>query len=252
MVDKNTNPTEPAASADQKGTLSRRQFLTSFGGLGVGLVLGGALFQGFLLPDEVIAIPASDGYLLVDSKKCQGCNTCMMACSLTHHGVQSLSLSRIQMVQDPFAKFPNDKSVVQCRQCPSPACVEACPTKAMHIDKKTGVRMVASAKCVGCQACVNACPFDTTRAGWNFEEKHAQKCDLCLDTPFMDADGGPGGQQACIAVCPVGAISFTKEIPQQSDNGYDVNLRDEGWAALGFAIDDEGKVGPKAAAPSAH
>ena len=252
MVDKNTNPAEPTASADQKSTLSRRQFLTGFGGLGVGIVLGGSLFQGFLMPDEVIAIPASHGYLLVDSKKCQGCNTCMMACSLTHHGVQSLSLSRIQMVQDPFAKFPDDKSVVQCRQCPSPSCVAACPTSAMHIDKKSGVRTVDSAKCVGCQACVNACPFDTTRAGWNFEEKHAQKCDLCLDTPFMDADGGPGGEQACVSVCPVGAITFTKEIPLQADKGYDVNLRDEGWAALGFAADDEGKIGPKAAPTSAH
>ncbi|HEY5548332.1 MAG TPA: 4Fe-4S dicluster domain-containing protein [Coriobacteriia bacterium] len=254
MVDKDKDPAETAVPAEHAGTISRRQFLTGFGGVGLGVVLGGSLFKGFLLPDEVFAIPASGGYLLVDSKKCQGCNTCMMACSLTHHGVQSLSLSRIQVVQDPFAKYPNDKAISQCRQCPSPACVEACPTTALHVDKKTGVRTVDVAKCVGCQRCVNACPFDASRADWNFEDRHAQKCDLCLDTPFMDADGGPGGQQACVAVCPVGAISFTKDVPLQSDRGYDVNLRDAGWAALGFAIDDEGKVAPSApaTAPSAH
>lgn len=251
MVEKDKSPIGVAVVDDPAGTVSRRQFLTGIGAVGVGAVLGGTVFAGFLLPDSVIAIPASGGYLIVDSKKCQGCNTCMMACSLTHHGVQSLSLSRIQVVQDPFAGFPADKSVAQCRQCPAPSCVEACPTKAMHVDKSTGVRMVDVAKCIGCQACVNACPFNTSRADWNSEDKHAQKCDLCLDTPFMDGDGGPGGRQACVAVCPVGAIAFTKEIPLQTDAGYDVNLRDAGWAALGYSTDDAGRLAAPVTAPAA-
>ncbi|MDY0339660.1 MAG: 4Fe-4S dicluster domain-containing protein [Coriobacteriia bacterium] len=248
MVDKDTSSAGEIVPAEKTGTISRRQFFTGVGGLGVGIVLGGTLFNGLLLPDEVIAIPASQGYLLVDSKKCQGCNTCMMACSLTHHGVQSLSLSRIQVIQDPFAKFPDDKYIAQCRQCADPKCVTACPTGAMHVDTETGVRTVDVAKCIGCQECVYACEFNVSRAGWNFEEKHAQKCDLCLNTPFMDAEGGPGGQQACVAACPTGAISFVSEIPVQSDAGYEVNLRDEGWAALGYPIDDEGKVSPAEAA----
>lgn len=230
----NTLPGEEASAVETAG-LSRRQFITGLGTLGFGVVLGGALFTGVLLPDEVIAIPASDGYLLVDTKKCQGCSTCMMACSLTHHGVQSLSLSRIQVTQDPFGSWPNDKFVAQCHQCPFPACVDACPTRAMHVDGKTGIRTVDVGKCIGCQACVSACPFEASRAGWNTAEKHAQKCDLCLDTPFMDEDGGPGGTQACAKVCPTGAIKFTKEIPAQSEEGYSPNLRGEAWAALGFS-----------------
>ncbi|MDI6901557.1 MAG: 4Fe-4S dicluster domain-containing protein [Anaerosomatales bacterium] len=250
MADTDKNASVEQDSAAQAG-VSRRQFLTGFGGLGVGVVLGGSLFRGFLLPDEVVAIPASDGYLLVDSKKCQGCNTCMMACSLTHHGVQSLSLSRIQVVQDPFVAFPEDKSVLQCRQCPHPACVEACPTKAMHVDSETGVRTVDAAKCIGCQECVNACPFDTSRVVWNTADKHAQKCDLCKDTPFWNETGGADGKRACEQVCPVGAISFTTEIPLQSNEGYEVNLRDAGWAKIGYPIDDEGKINP-ATASAAH
>lgn len=252
MEDIDKDKDNGATAPTEEKRFTRRQFLTGIGGAGVGVVLGGALFGGFLLPDEVIAIPASEGYLLVDSKKCQGCNTCMMACSLTHYGAQSLSLSRIQVIQDPFASFPDDKSISQCRQCASPTCVEVCPTHAMHVDAETGIRTVDAAKCIGCQKCVAACEFDLSRAGWNFQDKHAQKCDLCLDTPFMDADGGPGGQQACVAVCPTGAISFTSEIPIQSDAGYEVNLRDEGWAALGYPTDDEGKVSPAAAAPAGH
>jgi len=240
MVDKDNIAPD---GASDKG-VSRREFLTGVGGAGIGLVLGGTLVRGFLLPDEVFAIPASGGYLLVDSKKCQGCSTCMMACSLTHHGVQSLSLSRIQVTQNPFASFPEDKSVIQCRQCPAPSCVEACPTGAMYVDDATGLRTVDVAKCVGCQNCVNACPFDTSRVIWNYEEKHAQKCDLCKDTPFWNEEGGPEGNQACVMMCPTGAIAFTTEIPFQTADGYEVNLRDAGWAALGFPIDDEGAVNP--------
>jgi Fe-S-cluster-containing dehydrogenase component len=246
MVDKDTTT---GVAAESTG-FSRREFITGVGGAGFGLVLGGLVVKGFLLPDEVIAIPASDGYLLVDPLKCQGCSTCMMACSLTHHGVQSLSLSRIQVVQDPFEPFPNDKAIIQCRQCPYPACVEACPTGAMHVDTETGVRTVDVAKCIGCQECVNACPMDTSRVIWNTEEKHAQKCDLCKDTPFWDEQGGPEGKRACEQVCPTGAISFTKEIPLQSNEGYVVNLRDGGWAQIGYPIDDAGTVNPKASAAS--
>lgn len=248
MVDKDKAIDEAAES----NGLSRREFVTGIGGTGFGLVLGGLLVKGFLLPDEVMAIPASGGYLLVDSKKCQGCNTCMMACSLTHHGVQSLSLSRIQIAQDPFVAFPNDKAIVQCRQCPHPACVEACPTKAMHVDAETGARTVDVAKCIGCQECVNACPFDTSRVIWNTTDKHAQKCDLCADTPFWNETGGVEGVRACEAVCPSGAIRFTTEIPLQSTDGYEVNLRDAGWAKIGYPVDDAGTVNPAAPAPAAH
>ncbi|MDP2234184.1 MAG: twin-arginine translocation signal domain-containing protein, partial [Actinomycetota bacterium] len=81
MEDIDKNKDNGATAPTEEKRFTRRQFLTGIGGAGVGVVLGGALFGGFLLPNEVIASPASEGYLLVDSKKCQGCNTCMMACS---------------------------------------------------------------------------------------------------------------------------------------------------------------------------
>lgn len=225
------NQEEPAP----RERVSRRDFIKGIGGFGLFAVLGGNLARGLLLPDEVIAFPASEGYLLVDSKKCQGCNTCMMACSLAHHGVQNLSLSRIQVNQDPFAAWPNDKSIEQCRQCPGAPCVAVCPTGANHIDAANGnVRRVDANKCIGCQRCVAACPLGQSRADWNFEEKHAQKCDLCAETPHWTSKGGENGDQACKAVCPVGAISFTKAIPLQEDRGYNVNLRDASWAQLSY------------------
>ena len=67
-----------------------------------------------------------------------------------------------------------------------------------------------------------------------------RKCDLCANTPYHwdVAGGGPDGKQACVEVCPVGAIQFTKEIPiQQGDKGYRVNLRTKNWRKLGFMMD---------------
>ncbi|HEY3317133.1 MAG TPA: 4Fe-4S dicluster domain-containing protein [Coriobacteriia bacterium] len=223
---------------------SRREFVTGIGGLGFGAVLGGMFVKGLLLPDKTLAIPASEGYLLVDTKKCAGCTSCMLACSLVHHGETSLSLSRMQIVNDPFAAFPGGVTQEQCRQCPFPACVEACPTGANHVDTAHGnVRTIDAAKCIGCERCINACPFEPARVQWNAEEKHAQKCDLCANAPFWNEKGGVGGKQACIEICPLHAIKFSKDVPIQNADGYTVNLRKnvKVWRALGFPDGDAGE-----------
>ena len=218
--------------------MSRRAFVTGVGGAGVGLVLGGLLVKGFILPEEVIAIPASKGYLVVDTKKCAGCTSCMLACSLVHHGQCNYSLSRVQITQTSYAPFPDDIEINQCRQCAYPACVDACPTGALSVDTANGnVRTVDESKCIGCERCIQACPFTPSRVQWNTEDRHAQKCDLCADTPYWSEEGGPGGKQACVEVCPVKAISFIAQIPVQGDAGYNVDLghTSANWVALGFA-----------------
>jgi len=195
------------------------------------------------IPVLADAIPPADGYLLVDIGKCQGCASCMLACSLIHEGVESLSLSRIQVMQDPFQSFPDDLTIEQCRQCVDPACVKVCPTGALKADARYGdVRLVDKGECIGCGACYDACPYTPSRAylapdkAYSDEAK-SRKCDLCANAPYHwdEAGGGPDGKQACVAVCPVGAIVFTVEMPEQDgDGGYKVNLRDESWASLGY------------------
>jgi len=168
-------------------------------------------------------LPASEGYLLVDVKKCQGCMSCMLACTLVHEGVENPSLSRIQIIQDSFECFPDDVTIEQCRQCVDPPCVKACPADALKANAKYGnVRMVDRGKCIGCGACVEACPYIPSRpvvvSDENFNgDRKSRKCDLCANTPYHwdEAGGGPHGKQACVEVCPVGAIKFTKEVPLQ-------------------------------------
>jgi len=230
--------------------LSRRDFMKYTGTiifvLGSGCYVHVEKNPGHLtkIDEKSVGILPSHGYLLVDVKKCQGCMSCMLACTLVHEGVENPSLSRIQIIQNSFESFPDDVTIEQCRQCVDPACVEACPTNALWVNTDYGnIRMVDKTKCTGCGDCIEACPFTPSRpvvvSDENFnDEKKGRKCDLCAITPYHwdKAGGGPDGMQACVEVCPVGAIKFTTEIPvQEGDKGYKVNLRDRTWQKLGYS-----------------
>ena len=222
--------------------VNRRDFIRLSGVALVGLEVGGLAVPAWAR-NRIDVIPASGGYILVDTKKCQGCTTCMMTCSLAHEGVESYSLSRIQILQNGFDPWPGDIRIAQCRQCVDPSCVTNCPTGAMHADPDHGfVRRVDRSRCIGCGICVRSCSFVPSRPIVKRDRRYggfkkSRKCDLCVDTPYWGEEGGPGGKQACVEICPVKAIAFTSEIPVQSDEGYDVNLRDKVWAALGYPID---------------
>ena len=231
---KNKKDNTPKADA-----ISRRDLLR----LGRQMTLGlgaAALGPSVLWIDEAVAaIPASQGYLLVDSKKCQGCLSCMLVCSLVNEGRENLSLSRIQIMQNSFGKYPGDLQVVQCRQCLEPACLTACPVGALTVDSVSGyIRKIKENKCIGCQACVQACPYVPVRIIWNQEKQKALKCDLCQSAPYWSGPGGPWGRQACVEVCPNQAIAFTVKMPfQYGDHAYDVNLRGPAWSKLGWPTD---------------
>jgi len=243
----------------ESGELSRRDFLKD-----AGLVVGGAAVGSVTLlaactPSETtktvettktieatktvtttetvevpMTFPASEGYIVVDSKKCSGCLTCMLACSVAHEGKENLSLSRIQILQTNFEPY-GDIVQALCRQCVNPLCVQACPTGACHVDTANGnVRVIDESLCIGCKLCLEACPFIPHRTIWDAAKNKATKCDLCGNTPYWDGSG-----PACAEVCPNSAIKFTTDVPSQlEDEGYVVNLRQEdAWGALGWPID---------------
>jgi protein NrfC len=238
MAAKNKDPEERSGTA----SFSRRDFLA-----GSGAVIAAAVPAAAAAPAKT-EYAASEGYLVYDSHKCAGCTTCMLACSLAHEGVQSLTLSRIQILQDSFGKFPNDIKMALCRQCVTPVCVQQCPVGAAYIDAENGnVRRIDTEKCIGCRTCLAACPQQPHRPVWNHMKKKSMKCDLCLDTPYWKEQGGIAGKQACVESCPMKAIKFETKTPNQKETeGYDVNLRNVHWVNLGLV--DSSLVEPPALA----
>ena len=221
------------------GKITRRQFMLGLGAIGLAAAVGADL----VLPGKLLAvtnsIPNSEGFLLVDLKKCQGCGTCMMACALAHKGVASYSLARIQIQQDSFKNWPEDVFMATCRQCQDAPCVEVCPVEPVKANRPHpeygNVRMIDQKLCIGCQACIEACPFTPKRVQWDHGIEKSQKCDLCADTPYLGERGGPGWTQTCVKVCPVNAITFTKIMPDQKiEESYFINLRGPAWAKLGM------------------
>ena len=111
-----------------------------------------------------------------------------------------------------------------------------------EIPSSDGYFLVDKEKCIGCGTCYDVCPYTPSRPVVAADKDYggevkSRKCDLCANTPFHwdEAGGGPDGKQACVAVCPVGAIKFTNEIPEQKgDTGYKVNLRGPNWGKLGY------------------
>jgi len=228
--------------AAAKKKFSRRDFLAT-GGVAVAApaIIAVATSTAGAAQNAGANIPRSEGYIVFDSRKCIGCTTCMLSCSLTHYGEQNLSLSRIQIVQDSFGKFPNDLAINPCRQCVEPVCVRSCPVGAAHVDTDNGnVRVIDEQKCVGCKTCLKMCPQQPRRTVWNSKANKSSKCDLCINTPHWNEKGGPGGKQACVEVCPVRALKLVTDAPDQEEtNGYQVNLRNDHWLRLGLVDDSQ-------------
>jgi protein NrfC len=214
---------------DKSKKYSRRDFVV---GSGVAIA-GGAL--GVATPAKPAAAasapakadyPLSTGYIVYDSRLCSGCQSCMLACSLVHEGEASTSLARIQVSRSVLTRYPYDIQIAVCRQCPTPLCVDNCPTGACHVSTENGnVRMTDPDKCIGCQTCLKSCPYTPHRTIWIPAANKATKCDLCADSPYFSKKGGPSGEQACVTTCPMKALKLVTELPSQTDiGGYDVDL----------------------------
>jgi protein NrfC len=190
----------------------------------------------------------SKGYLLIDTKKCSGCMSCVMACSLAHEGGIDLTHARIQIKKNVFGNYPDDDiEQYVCKQCADAPCVAACRFEALTVDPSTGIRVIDKEKCTGCQLCIKACKYTPSRIVFDYENRIALKCDLCMDTPYWKEQGGPRGRQACIDACSLCAIVLSRDLPE-TEKDYEVNLRTSlHYARAMFPIDDAGMQSPREA-----
>ena len=86
-----------------------------------------------------------------------------------------------------------------CNHCTKPACLEACPVRAIYKRELDGIVLVDQDKCQGFRLCNRACPYD--KVYYNYVKRKSQKCIFCF--PRVEAGVAP----ACARQCP-GRLRF--------------------------------------------
>ena len=111
-----------------------------------------------------------------------------------------LGVTRTYVKSVDVGTFPQARrafQVTRCNQCDDAPCVTACPTAAMYRRDRRH-RRLRQASCIGCKACIAACPYDAIFI--NPEDHSAEKCNFCAHR--LDV----GLEPACVVVCPTEAI----------------------------------------------
>jgi Fe-S-cluster-containing dehydrogenase component len=159
--------------------------------------------------------------MVVDLKLCVGCNSCVIACKAGRGTPQGIFWNKV--LEQEVGTFPDARRIfwpVRCMHCEEPACLEVCPTGATS-QREDGIVLVDAKKCVGCKACILACPYEARtvwkeKAGYFGEsltpyEEFAylahrlgtvQKCDFCVER--LDQ----GHKPYCVENCLTGALIF--------------------------------------------
>lgn len=146
-----------------------------------------------------------------DASKCTGCKTCMVACKDKNNLPVGMNFRRVTEFsggnwrqdrvtgawhQDAFAYYLS----ISCNECSDPACVKVCPTKAHFKRAEDGLVLIDPKKCIGCGACLAACPYGAPQL--DREARKMRKCDTCLDRREK------GLNPTCVDACPQRALDF--------------------------------------------
>lgn len=137
--------------------------------------------------------------MVIDTRLCVGCMNCVVACK-TENNVPD-GFCRDWITETVHGGFPNVRLQIRserCNHCEYPPCVHCCPTGASH-RREGGFVMVTKDKCIGCKACMAACPYD---ARFAHPEGYVSKCTFCHHRVEQ------GLNPACVSVCPTRCMHF--------------------------------------------
>ncbi len=134
----------------------------------------------------------------IDQRSCIGCHACTVACKTEHQVPVGQFRTWVKYVdKGEYPSSTREFGVMRCNHCTDAPCVAICPTQALF-KREDGIVDFDNEICVGCKACMQACPYD---AIYIDEDTHtAAKCNFCAHR--VDE----GLEPACVVVCPTESI----------------------------------------------
>lgn len=159
--------------------------------------------------------------MVIDLKRCIGCQSCTMACK-THNGTPPGVFYR-RVLEKTVGKYPSVRRTyvpTQCMHCEDPPCVKSCPA-GVFWKREDGIVLVDNNKCYGARVCRMVCPYNAisfletigtyypdrimpTEEIWyeTHQEGTVGKCTFCVDRLKE------GLKPACVQTCPTNALEF--------------------------------------------
>jgi molybdopterin-containing oxidoreductase family iron-sulfur binding subunit len=140
--------------------------------------------------------------MVIDLKKCVGCDSCTVACKAENRTPPGVSYNVV--MEEERGEFPDVSRTNlprPCMQCENPPCVQVCPVSATY-KMENGVVNVDYDRCIGCRYCMIACPYGARYFdfGENYDDEVMGAGEV--QSPEYGVDRGPreGGES------PVGNV----------------------------------------------
>lgn len=160
--------------------------------------------------------------ILFDTSRCTGCHGCQIACKCWNNlpsptglneNVFSGSLQNppdlngdTRLIMTYHEEAGGSKGVMwafgrrSCQHCTDAPCASVCPAGCLVRNEETGMVEVHEEKCIGCQYCSSACPFDVPH--YQGVQGAVSKCTGCPDRIEQ------GMAPACVTTCQPEALRF--------------------------------------------
>jgi len=145
--------------------------------------------------------------MLVDTSACLACNACTVECKRENGVVVGKDIFWTRIQTHEVGQYPTVRQYPlkrACNHCTEAACLSVCPTGALSRHEE-GFVVLNQDKCNGCGYCTQACPFGIPQLDVMDQlsgKAKANKCSFCVERTSN------GGQTACAATCPFGAITY--------------------------------------------
>lgn len=106
--------------------------------------------------------------MVIDLRKCVGCHACTIACVAENKLPPGVVYRPV--LEEEFGTYPNvHRRFIPrpCMQCDNPPCTPVCPVNATYKNEE-GVVQVDYEQCIGCRACLTACPYGARTADFGY------------------------------------------------------------------------------------